>query len=479
MKFSKVAISDLMIKQFADSLPEKVEKIDVTKSKSQLIYRIEMKDIDVPAYLLIDNKDSTTKGIHWCEKNENGSNCNHLAVLAGVAHKLDGSLDRISLKTKLSDIENISQELSEAEWNAKNSSFGLPVKVEEPEVEETQSEEVVATPSVSSTTPVSRDWRIGWNEVNDYLDSQGVPVNIIAKVQERRQQISSTVSMQQMMIPPQKPTLPYNGEMVSRALRHILNGKDLILVGGKGTGKDTLINTLSWILNLPVSIHVGNKDETKESIVGEPAFRDGESTFDLSLFAKTVQHGGIANMAEVNMLLGDVTSVYHSLLDDNGVLATPIGSIPRNQHFIMIGSMNVGEGYAGVRELNDAFKDRFAILRMPQTTNFETMIKNKTGLYDKHGLMFLDRIKRAVDLLLIEESQGHAANTIRGYIDAANYFVEFGINHDTKVEVIEDYILNKIEDIDEYMAARDMIRQEGWSDFPISKEEEDYMKGEV
>lgn len=54
-----------------------------------------------------------------------------------------------------------------------------------------------------------------------------------------------------------------------------------------------------------------------------------------------------------------------------------------------------------------------------------------------------------------------------------------GITHDTKVEVIEDYVLNKIEDLDEYMALRDMIRASAWRDFPISPEEKKYMEGDI
>ena len=178
------------------------------------------------------------------------------------------------------------------------------------------------------------------------------------------------------------------------------------------------------------------------------------------------------------MLAGDVTSMLHPLTDENKQLTTPVGTIERNQNFIMIASMNVGNGYAGTRSLNDAFKDRFAVIRLPYVQEFEEMIRSKTGLHDTHGLTFLKQVKEAVDQLIQEENQGHAAATIRGYIDAANYFLQIGINNETKEEIIEDYVINKVENIDEYMALRQVIREDAWSSLPITDEEQQYINGE-
>ncbi|MFC5449139.1 hypothetical protein ACFPOG_12775 [Paenibacillus aestuarii] len=194
-------------------------------------------------------------------------------------------------------------------------------------------------------------------------------------------------------------------------------------------------------------------------------------------FATSVEVGGLSHYAELNMLSGDVTSIFHSVLDDNKQLSTQVGSIIRHKGHLFIGSINVGEQYGGVKKLNGAFKDRCAILKLPYVADFRGMLINKAGLTDTHALDFLEKTKKAIDDLVVTEQQGEESKTVRGYIDAANHLKNYGVNFDTKVEVLEDFVINKTEDFEEQMAIRDMIRQKVWSDFPMSIEEENYVNG--
>ncbi|MBO0588195.1 MULTISPECIES: AAA family ATPase [unclassified Sporosarcina] len=473
MKIAKITLNKMAIQDMKANLHQHVSSIEVDSVNNN--YRVVFKDLDISGYILFQNDEF--KAIHYCEANEKGVSCKHLNVFSSIIDTIGETLVKFSTKGSIQEIETIHEQLNDIDFTNVNSQFGLLAPIEEVDAPPVAAPVEPGDAAAPTTTTEIRDCNVGWGTVQTYLDKEGLPPALIHRVLERRGAIHATVSCLPMMIKPEQPHYPYSGPMLARALRHVLLGKDLILIGDKGTGKDTLIATIGWVLGLPQTIHVGNKDETKESIVGEPAFRDGESTFDLSQFASTVKNGGLANMAEVNMLMGDVTSVYHSLLDENRVLSSPVGAIKRHSQFLMIGSMNVGAGYAGVRALNDAFKDRFAVLRLPSTLEFVEMIQNKTGLHDRHGLLFLEKVKKAVDQLIQEESQGHAASTIRGYIDAARYFLENGITAETKHEIIEDYVLNKIEDLDEYMALRHMIRDSAWGDFPISAEEDEYQKG--
>lgn len=478
--FKRMKLPEATIQMIGEKVPETVERIEsLNSSKAQQVYRVKFKDLDPHAFIVSDEVEKgKAKFYHYCEKNEKNSQCTHLVLGAAIADKVGFQVEKASFGFDIAGIEVLPFPKEDKEYSSMNSLFELlePVE-EEPSTSSTAPAAAVpASPSIPGPG-LKRNWKAGWNEIQEHLQNEGLSTRMISKLQARRAEIHTTVGLRPMTIEPQKPNFPYQGEMLARSLRHILKGKDLLLIGNKGSGKDTLINTISWILGLPMTVYVGNKDETKESLVGEPAFRNGESTFDPSEFAKVIEYGGIVNMAEINMLVGDVTSILHSVADENRVLATPIGSIHRHDHSVIVGSMNVGEGYQGVKELNDALKDRFAILRLPYTTDFKQLIEKKTGLDDLHALMFLEKVKNAISKLISEESQGHAADTLRGYIDAAKYFCDYGVNNDTKIEVIEDYIINKIEDLDEYMSARDMIRTEAWKDFPTSKEEEEYMKG--
>ncbi|WP_066298123.1 AAA family ATPase [Bacillus sp. FJAT-29937] len=477
-KYSRVNMPETTLNIFSGKIPDEVDSVEESVTSSHKIYRIKFKDLDPYAYLIIGT-DGDIKLLHYCEANEKKSQCKHLGLAGAIAQKLGFKLEKVSMGLTISELEAMAVPKDQKSYTSLNSLFELlePVEDDEPSISPAPAASTSTIPSPPSKVTTKRVWKDGWNTIQDYLKSQGINTRLIAKVQQKRALVHDTVGLRPMTITPKEPDFPYHGEILGRAIRHILNGKDLLLLGNKGSGKDTLISTLSWIFGLPMTIYVGNRDETKESLVGEPGFRNGESTFDPSELAKAIEHGGIANMAEINMLVGDVTSILHSVADENRVLASPIGAIQRHDHSLIIGSMNVGEGYVGTKRLSEALKDRFAILRLPYTTDFKKLIEGKTGLSDTYALTFLEKIKKAIDKLMAEESQGHAADTIRGYIDAAKYFNENGVTYDTKIEVIEDYIINKLEDLDEYMAARQMIRLHAWKDFPTSSEEEEYLKG--
>ncbi|MCP1161411.1 AAA family ATPase [Bacillus infantis] len=479
-KFKRFTTSETLIEIMTQKIPDIVDSVESLNSNlSPKIYRLKFKDLEPFAYIMTeDPTGSSAKLIHYCEHNEKGNQCNHLGAAAAVAVKLGLKLEKASFGVSIADIGSLPFSKENDNYTSLHSLFELLEPVEDT----TSVKPSTPAPTTSGKPAVAkqkRDWKEGWVDVQDYLKFEGFSTRMITKVQAKRAAVYGSVEMRSMTVEPSKPNYPYHGVMLERAIRHILSGKDLILVGSKGSGKDTLISTISWILGLPMTVYVGNKDETKESLVGEPAFRNGETTFDPSEFSKTIEFGGIINMAEINMLVGDVTSILHSVTDENRVLASPVGAIKRHEHSVILGSMNLGEGYIGVKTLNDAFKDRFAVLRLPYAMNFKSLIESKTGFNDSLGLSFLEKIKNAIDTLMREESQGTSADTLRGYIDSAHYFLNYGVTFDTKVEVIEDYLLNKIEDIDEYMAARHMIREKGWKDFPKSPEEEQYITGGI
>lgn len=118
-----------------------------------------------------------------------------------------------------------------------------------------------------------------------------------------------------------------------------------------------------------------------------------------------------------------------------------------------------------------------SILKLPYVQDFKEMITRKTGLTDPHAIEFLANVKQAIDDLIITEQQGEESKTVRGYIDASIYLKNYGVTFETKVESLEDFVINKTEDFEEQMAVRDMIRQKVWSDFPMSVDEENYVNG--
>ncbi|MDQ0255520.1 MoxR-like ATPase [Evansella vedderi] len=477
VQFKKVNIPGMTIENAKEKIPAHVTQVEKHASG---VYKISFKKLEDPGYL--EEKNGKYRFIHYCEANSKGSSCNHIALAAAIA-----DMNGINVELVGFPKEPITLDLEEKDFEDVSESVGVipPVKEEEEEEPSTlASTPKKSTPAKSTTSKPSkkRDWKKGWNEIQDYLHEQGITTRMILQIREKRQEICGSVQMTSMAVEPAQPKTPYMGETFGRAIRHILMGKDLILVGDKGSGKDTLISTIAWVLGLPLYLQTGNGDETKESIVGENTITQGakgmEVAFKKSPFATSVEMGGLASYPELNMLSGDVTSIFHSVLDENRQLATQEGSIQRHDHNIFIGSINVGDQYSGVKKLNGAFKDRCAILKLPYVQDFRQMLIQKSGLTDSHALSFLEGVKGAIDDLIITEQQGEESKTVRGFIDAATYLHDYGVTFDTKKEVLEDFIINKTEDFEEQMAVRDMIRQKVWSDFPMSIEEEQYINGE-
>lgn len=485
MTFKKVNVPSMTIQSWKDKIPNQITRVqraevqdEVMDTEMQTFYKIDFNKLEHPGYIKVTSED--VKFIHYCEANANGSSCAHLALALAIADEFGIKVDKVGFPK-----DPVVFEIDDEKFECVSEEVGILPPVTPSSTPASASASTKSkSPASKNTSPSSntkRDWKDGWNEVQGYLQDQGMTTRMILEIREKRKLICDTVAMTSMAVEPIKPSFPYMGELFGRAIRHILMGKDLILVGDKGSGKDTLVSTIAWVLGLPIYLQTGNADETKESIVGENTIVQGpkgmEVEFKKSSFATAVEKGGLSHFAELNMLSGDVTSIFHSVLDDNRQLSTQVGSIKRHDGHIFIGSINQGDQYAGVKKLNSAFKDRCSILKLPYVQDFKDMLMRKTDLTDTHALDFLANVKQAIDDLIITEQQGEESKTVRGYIDAAIYLNTYGVTLETKVEALEDFVINKTEDFEEQMAIRDMIRQKVWHDFPMSIEEENYING--
>lgn len=476
--FTPLKLDNFLITNADKNLGEFVSKVEKLKGKT--FYRITFMKEDAPAFITFAPYKEEKKAVflHYCEQNERGIQCSHLARGAAIGKRLGFDVEFSSAKTTADYIldKNAHDDKDYDVLNGRDAFADLVQVVEEEPEEEPTTTPAPSASKKKSSTPAKpakkRNWKTGWKEVEDYLIEEGATNRILANIQQKRKSVYNSVALTTSASAPVKPETPYKGSMILRAIRHILNGSDIILIGEKGSGKDTMIATIAWVFGYPTTLVTGNGDEDKESLICEPAFIDNESTHVKSDFTKSVENGDLVNFAEINMLQGDVTSVFHSLLDDNQAIPTKLGLVKRHPEHLIIGSMNVGEGYAGVKELNEAFKDRFSMMRLPYG-DFRSIIKSKSGLTNKSALDFLESVKNAIDkLIAANDGEGSSAKTIRGYIKAAKYLKDFGTDFDTKVEAIEDYVINRITDFEELCAVRETIREFAWKDFPISQEEE-------
>lgn len=161
------------------------------------------------------------------------------------------------------------------------------------------------------------------------------------------------------------PAFTYYGKQVwEQALAALLCGENLLLAGGKATGKNVLAENLAAAFGRPawdISFHV-NMDAA--SLIGMDTFADGQVVFRPGPVYRCAQCGGFGVLDEINMAKNEALAVLHAVLDFRRAIDVPgYDRIPLAEETRFIATMNYG--YAGTRELNEALVSRFVVMDMP------------------------------------------------------------------------------------------------------------------
>ena len=201
------------------------------------------------------------------------------------------------------------------------------------------------------------------DKIQSYLHEQGISGELIAEVKEFRAKYEVDPLVSERIVDPAMPF--YGKDTLETALTAILQGENLLLSGGKATGKNVLCETLSWIFRRPaydISFHV-NTDSA--SLIGTDTFRDNEVQLRKGPVYQCAEFGGFGVLDEINMAKNDAVSVLHATLDHRRRIDVPgYDRIVLHPATRFIGTMN--QGYAGTRELNEALVSRFLVVDMPK-----------------------------------------------------------------------------------------------------------------
>ena len=162
-----------------------------------------------------------------------------------------------------------------------------------------------------------------------------------------------------------RPPVQFIGEeILELAVSALLQGENILLCGGKATGKNILADNLAWLFARPVynvSFHVNTDSST---LIGTDTFTGGEVRLRNGPVAQAAVYGGFCILDEINMAKNDAVAVMHSVLDYRRLIDVPgYQCIPMHPATRFIATMNYG--YAGTRELNEALVSRFTVIRMP------------------------------------------------------------------------------------------------------------------
>ena len=255
------------------------------------------------------------------------------------------------------------------------------------------------------------------SELLETLRQEGVDPALLSAVEEYRAAHPLDAALRPR-IP--APAFTYYGKEVwEQALAALLCGENLLLAGGKATGKNVLAENLSAVFGRPawdISFHV-NMDAA--SLIGMDTFADGRVEFRPGPVYRCAQCGGFGVLDEINMAKNEALAVLHAVLDFRRAIDVPgYDRIPLAEETRFIATMNYG--YAGTRELNEALTSRFVVIQMPTITqdNLEKLLRAQfPDLAAKYAhqfaLLFLD-LQKKCDSAEISTK----ALDLRGMLDA-------------------------------------------------------------
>lgn len=252
-----------------------------------------------------------------------------------------------------------------------------------------------------------------------------------------------------------KPPAAFIGEeILELAVSALLQGENILLCGGKATGKNILADNLAWLFARPVynvSFHVNTDSST---LIGTDTFAGGEVRLRGGPVAEAARCGGFCILDEINMAKNDAVAVMHAVLDYRRLIDVPgYDCIPMHPAARFIATMNYG--YAGTRELNEALVSRFTVIRMPalQPEQLRRLLRaavpsaSETHVDRCIGL-FMDLNEKAVN----GEISTHPVD-LRGMLAALRMMTD-GMRPKDAVDI---NITNKCFDEYEYQLVRDVV----------------------
>ena len=316
---------------------------------------------------------------HQCpaEKSNYQKGCWHLG-LAMVVFRINQSRIEIELISP-PDQHSVQEDISQDFLGKPGEFIVLELK---PEVD----------PAPAEIVPAS-----SYPKGDEFLFRYHFPKLLLEKVFSFRDRQKQRLSPEQTSRIPQNVNYVPQGNEVTYATAALLydTWAPPLLMGPKGSGKSTMVEALAEILNLPLCRLSGGIDVNADYLLGTKTLEPIESApqhliakialncakagdpllpeefkeisggqvsmkvvHEPGILLQAVIDGELILVDEINVLIPEVTSILHTLLDWQRTITVPgLGEVKAHSDFRLVAAMNVG--YMGTRPLNNAFRDRF------------------------------------------------------------------------------------------------------------------------
>lgn len=289
-------------------------------------------------------------------------------------------------------------------------------------------------------------------KVADYLAENKVPMSLINRVLEFRSKYSFDPQIATRI----KREAKFIGAELKLAIGSMLLGKNVLLTGPKGTGKNVLVESLSWVFGLPLYEVNGNSQTDIAALAGDKTLvRDEHSRvqvgFEFGTLAQAMQAGGLILVDEFNTLRPDVAVLFHGLDHRKRIEIPSAGIVEAQPSFRFIGAMNVG--YAGTLDPNEATVDRTVVIDLGYTSKIADIIMQQSLCTDRKIAERLERLFKDISAKVENGEVSEKAVTLRGLLDAADLMTcEISAR-----EAIKATVANKVFDTFEKKVLNDVI----------------------
>lgn len=200
---------------------------------------------------------------------------------------------------------------------------------------------------------------------------------------------------------------------------YMLAGKMVRLVGEKGSGKNTLVESACWLLNRPMCRVQGSSELDKLDLLGSRTLKDGNTGFELSEFLCTLRDDGVAVIDEANTVRPEVLTILHSLTDGARAIDVPgYGTVRMGPHACILYTMN--EDYVGTGEMNAATIDRGPTMIIEQEKDMRNLLRRSVPDASDQDIAACCKVSDEIRNAAKNGSGTISAEaiTVRGYIDA-------------------------------------------------------------
>ena len=177
-----------------------------------------------------------------------------------------------------------------------------------------------------------------------FLEEQEVSPVLIGQVEAFRKEYPVHEAVRNRI---SEPKIPFYGkEILEMAMAALLQGSNLLLTGGKATGKNILAENLAWMFGRPSYNISFNVNTDSSSLIGTDTFRNNEVQLRKGSVYRCAEEGGFGVFDEINMAKNDAASVLHATLDYRRMIDVPgYERIELHPATRFIGTMNYGYGF--------------------------------------------------------------------------------------------------------------------------------------